>query len=110
MPEFFGSSASPRWKEAAGGNSSTSRPSSSATGRASARTDAVGIDFSETAGRMVCRQAAWISSMPTGGPSAGGAGSVASPASASGAGAGTAVAAGTRGGSARSLRSSCSSR
>ena len=58
---FFGSSARPRWNEAAGGNSSTSRSPSSATGRASARTEPVGIDFSDTVGRIDCFQAAWIS-------------------------------------------------
>src|SRR5207244_3148177 len=68
---FFGSSASWRWKDAAWGNSTVSRSPARPFGCASRSTDAVGIDFSSTAGRIVRCQASCSCSSSSEGVSAG---------------------------------------
>src|SRR4029078_13592101 len=60
---FFGSSARLRWKEAAGGNSITSRLPESSIGFASPRTDAVGIERSPIAGNTAWPQTCCTCSM-----------------------------------------------
>src|SRR5262245_60820170 len=72
---FFGSSARPRWNDAAAENSIVSVSPASATGRASFSTDANGIDCSCTPGRTAAVQSCCTCSSDTASPSGSGSGS-----------------------------------
>ena len=91
---FFDSSAWRRWKSAVAGNSSVSVSPSSAAGRASARSDATGIERVWTAGMIVRCHASCSWSSASGGPSPPAAGAAGSGAGCGATGVGAAAVAG----------------